>query len=197
MQYYNITFIGANLGSKPAMTAQSDAYFAGSDHDHGTCVSSALDSAASVCQQRGVRLTPIRRQVLELVWQSHRPIGAYAVLEALQEGRRAAAVDGAADGKSSAVTPPTVYRALDFLLGQRLIHRIESLNAYIGCVHPGARHAAQFLICNGCGSAAELESRTLLTAIDSAAADAGFAIERVAVEVAGRCPACLGAADAH
>lgn len=180
------------------MTAHSDAYsyFAGTDHDHGTCVSSALDSAASVCQQRGARLTPLRRQVLELVWQSHRPIGAYAVLEALQEGRRAAAPVGPA-GKVSAVAPPTVYRALEFLLGQRLIHRIESLNAYIGCVHPGARHAAQFLICNGCGSAAELESQTLLTAINSAAADAGFAIERVAVEVAGRCPDCLSASDAH
>jgi len=174
-------------------TAQSDAYFAGTDHDHGSCVSNALDSAASVCQQRGVRLTPLRRQVLELVWQSHRPIGAYAVLEALQAGRR----DAAADGEVSAVAPPTVYRALDFLLGQRLIHRIESLNAYIGCVHPGARHAAQFLICNGCGSAAELESQALSTAIDGAAADAGFAIERVAVEVAGRCPDCMGAADAH
>jgi len=174
------------------MTAHSDAYFAGSDHDHGSCVSNALDSAASVCQQRGVRLTPLRRQVLELVWHSHRPIGAYAVLDALQTDRR----ESAADGKAGAVAPPTVYRALEFLLGQRLIHRIESLNAYIGCVHPGARHAAQFLICNGCGSAAELESRTLLTAIDSAAADAGFAIERVAVEVAGQCPDCLRAADA-
>ena len=95
------------------------------------------------------------------------------------------------------MAPPTVYRALEFLLGQRLIHRIESLNAYIGCVHPGARHAAQFLICNRCGSAAELESEILLTAIDSAAAQAGFAIERVAVEVAGQCPECQGAGDAR
>ena len=192
MQYYNITFFGRKFGSTYAVALELDAYFAGSDHDHGSCVSGALDSAASVCQQRDVRLTPLRRRVLELIWQSHRPIGAYAVLEALQAGRRAAA----ADGKASAVAPPTVYRALEFLLGQRLIHRIESLNAYIGCIHPGARHAAQFFICNGCGSAAELESRALLTAIDSAAADVGFVIERVAVEVAGQCPDCLRAADA-
>jgi Fur family zinc uptake transcriptional regulator len=174
------------------MAANLDGFFASSDHDHGNCVSTALVSAASLCQQRGVRLTPMRRQVLELVWQSHQPIGAYAVLDALQANRR----DGAAEGRTGAVAPPTVYRALEFLLGQRLIHRIESLNAYIGCVHPGARHAAQFLICNGCGSAAELESAALLTAIDGAAADAGFAIERVAVEVAGQCPDCRGSVDA-
>jgi Fur family zinc uptake transcriptional regulator len=175
------------------MAVGSEGYFAGSDHDHGNCVSTALDSAASVCQQSGVRLTPLRRQVLELVWQSHQPIGAYAVLDALQTDRR----NAAQDGKSRPVAPPTVYRALEFLLGARLIHRIESLNAYIGCIHPGARHAAQFLICNGCGSAAELESQALLAAIDSAAAAAGFAIERVAVEVTGRCPDCREAADAR
>ncbi|MFT5180317.1 MAG: Fur family zinc uptake transcriptional regulator [Alphaproteobacteria bacterium] len=174
------------------MAANPDGFFAGSDHDHGNCVATALDSAASLCQQRGVRLTPMRRQVLELVWQSHQPIGAYSVLDALQANRR----DAAVEGRTGAVAPPTVYRALEFLLGQRLIHRIESLNAYIGCVHPGARHAAQFLICNGCGSAAELESAALLTAIDGAAADAGFAIERVAVEVAGQCPDCRGTVDA-
>jgi Fur family zinc uptake transcriptional regulator len=175
------------------MAAGSEGYFAGTDHDHGSCVASALDSAAEVCQQRGVRLTPLRREVLELVWQSHQPIGAYAVLDALQANRR----DTAAGRKQSAVAPPTVYRALEFLLNQRLIHRIESLNAYIGCVHPGARHAAQFLICTDCGSAAELESQALSMAIDSAAADAGFAIERVAVEVSGHCPECSEAADAH
>ena len=178
------------------MTLDPDAHFAASDHDHKSCVASALDAAAMVCQQRGVRLTPRRRQVLELVWHSHRPIGAYAVLDAMQTDRRNS-VPGDKAGKGGAVAPPTVYRALEFLLGQRLIHRIESLNAYIGCVHPGARHAAQFLICNGCGSAAELESRALLGAIDDAAAIAGFAVEQVAVEVSGRCPDCVGAADAH
>ena len=173
------------------MTAGSEGYFAGTDHDHGACVATALDSAAEVCEQRGVRLTPLRRVVLELVWQSHQPIGAYAVLDALQTNRR----NVTTDRSHSAVAPPTIYRALEFLLTQRLIHRIESLNAYIGCIHPGARHAAQFLICTDCGSAAELESRTLSMAIDSAAADAGFAIERVAVEVSGHCPECSGAAD--
>ena len=155
-------------------------------------MTTALDTAASVCQRRGARLTLLRRQVLEIVWQSHRPIGAYAVLDALQNNHRNAATDR----KTGVMAPPTVYRALEFLLAQRLIHRIESLNAYIGCVHPGARHAAQFLICNGCGSAAELDSAALLTAIDSVAADAEFVIEGIAVEVAGQCPDCRGTADA-
>ena len=173
------------------MTAPADAVFAASDHDHGSCVAAALDAAAKVCASRGVRLTPLRREVLELVWQSHRPIGAYAVLDALQASRR----DSVQGDKQAMVAPPTVYRALEFLLDQRLIHRIESLNAYIGCVHPGARHAAQFLICDACGSAAELESRALLSAIDEAATQAGFEVARAAVEVAGRCPDCTSAPD--
>lgn len=175
------------------MAASLDGFFAGTDHDHEDCVATALDSAVAVCQQRGVRLTPIRREVLELVWQSHQPIGAYAVLDALQSNRR----DTTEGDKANVVAPPTVYRALEFLLSERLIHRIESLNAYIGCVHPGARHASQFLICNDCGSAAELESRALLKAIDRAASDAGFAVEQVAVEVSGSCPDCQESANAR
>ena len=92
------------------MTAHSDAYFAGSDHDHGNCISSALDSAAAVCQQRGVRLTPRRRQVLELVWQSHRPIGAYAVLDALQADRRETAARMLREADSSEEEAEAIYK---------------------------------------------------------------------------------------
>jgi Fur family zinc uptake transcriptional regulator len=96
-------------------------------HDHSHCVHSALSEADTLCAQKGLRLTALRRRVLELVWQSHKPLGAYDILAVLseQDGRRAA--------------PPTVYRALDFLLENGLVHRISSLNAFVGCVHPGAR----------------------------------------------------------
>ena len=92
-------------------------------HDHRRCVADALDKAEALCSDRGARLTKLRCRVLELVWNSHAPIGAYDVLRRLSQEHQSAA-------------PPTVYRALDFLLEQGLIHRIESLNAYIGCPVP-------------------------------------------------------------
>lgn len=149
-------------------------------HDHRACVASALAAAERLCARQGVRLTPIRRRVFELVWSSHAPIGAYDLLRRLsQEHARAA--------------PPTVYRALDFLLAQGLIHRIESLNAFVGCADPGEAHAGQFLICDGCGAAAEMEDQAIDRAISRSAAEHGFAVERKTVEVRGRCPACRAA----
>ena len=96
-----------------------------SPHDHQSCIQQALDTAANLCEQRGLNLTPIRRRVLEIVWRSHEPIGAYQILAELAKERDKAA-------------PPTVYRALDFLIDAGLVHRIESLNAFGGCgAHTG------------------------------------------------------------
>ena len=146
-------------------------------HDHRKCVHTALSTAEAVCNARGEKLTPVRKRVLELVWASHRPVGAYALLDSLR-----------ADGRSAA--PPTVYRALEFLLAQGLVHRVESLNAYLGCAHPADGHVAQFLICRQCGTAAELEESDIATAIDRHAKRAGFAVERRTVEATGLCAAC-------
>jgi Fur family zinc uptake transcriptional regulator len=175
----------------PSRTAVAAPGFAPAGHDHRVCVDDALAAADAVCTARGVRLTPLRRRVLELVWESHKPVGAYALLEALQDDRRA---DDAAAGRGP-VAPPTVYRALDFLLENGLIHRIEMLNAYIGCCQPESRHSGQFLLCGGCGMAAELASEPLLAAIDAEAERRGFAVRRVTVEVDGMCPQCRAAAD--
>ena len=114
-------------------------------------------------------MTPLRRRVLELVWNSHRPVGAYAILDDLREGDKAAA-------------PPTVYRALDFLMEQGLIHRIESLNAFVGCDHPEDRHVSQFLICAHCGAAVEIDDRGIANPVKKSAADAGFTVNRFTVE---------------
>ncbi|MEK9660448.1 MAG: Fur family transcriptional regulator [Alphaproteobacteria bacterium] len=164
--------------------------FAPAGHDHRACVDDALSAADDLCAARGARLTPLRRRVLELVWDSHKPVGAYAILEALEADRRAG-TDGDAAGRGP-VAPPTVYRALDFLLENRLIHRIEMLNAYIGCSHPEDGHSGQFLLCGGCGAAAELDSDALLGAIGDEAAKRRFAVRRVTVEVEGLCPDCRG-----
>lgn len=147
-------------------------------HDHRDCVANALSGADALCARQGVRLTALRRRVLELVWQSHVPLGAYDILATLsaEDGRRAA--------------PPTVYRALDFLLENRLVHRIASLNAFIGCTHPDHPHQGQFLICRQCRSAIELESPAIGGAIAQAAADNGFAVEAETVEVVGLCARC-------
>lgn len=130
-----------------------------------------------MCAERGVRLTAQRARVLELVWSSHQPRGAYAILE-----------DLSADGKR--VAPLTVYRALDFLLEQGLIHRIESLNAFVGCSAPGTLHTGQFLVCSCCGNAQELVDPRIAAIIAETSAAQGFTITRQTVEVTGICPAC-------
>ena len=156
-----------------------------SRHDHRRCVRSALSAARSLCQERGVRLTPLRQQVLELVWQSHRPLGAYAILDQLAEQARA----GGENGRRK-MAPPTVYRALEFLQENGLVHRLSSINAYLGCHHPGERHQSQFLICRGCERTVELSDVNVGDALAHAAAAAGFRQETTCVEILGHCPDC-------
>jgi Fur family zinc uptake transcriptional regulator len=151
--------------------------FPAKNHDHRRCVARAVLEAEEICSKKEVRLTPIRRRVLELVWESHAPVGAYDILERMNaEGRRTA--------------PITVYRALDFLLDHRLIHRIASRNAFAGCGFPGTPHGAHFLICNECGAVAELHDTAIDRAIQAGAAEAGFAVDDPVVEIQGTCPDC-------
>ncbi|MQQ37360.1 transcriptional repressor [Pseudomonas sp. SZ57] len=150
-------------------------------HDHSHCVHSALAEADTLCAKQGLRLTTLRRRVLELVWQSHKPLGAYDILAVLsdEDGRRAA--------------PPTVYRALDFLLENGLVHRIASLNAFTGCNHPTHAHQGQFLICRLCHAAIELQHPAISNAVVDAAAGVGFAVEGQTVEIVGVCAGCKAA----
>lgn len=145
-------------------------------HDHGRCVAEAMSAAERICDQRGVKLTPIRRRVLELLWENHRPIGAYALLERLREERSAQA--------------PTVYRALDFLVAQGLAHKVMRLNAFTACCRPEEPHAPQFLICSECDGILEIVDPHVETAVGSAAKAVGFATQEAALELVGRCPAC-------
>ena len=158
------------------MSKQKKLQFISGEHDHQSCMTNAMTNAEQVCQQRGQRFTALRRRVFELVWQQHKPIGAYEVLEKLQEAGRAA--------------PPTVYRALDFLLDLGLIHRINSLNAYVGCIQPEYPHDGQFLICTSCKAFAELDSPLITRTIEQSAADVDFEVHRHTVEIMGLCPRC-------
>jgi len=154
----------------------------GTEHDHRHCMDQAMELAEALCARRGARLTALRKRVLALVWRSHNPVGAYELLDSLKnEDKRSAA-------------PPTVYRALDFLLEQKLIHRIESLNAFVGCVDPSRQHTAQYLICRDCGTVKELEDDAVADAIGQQAARQGFVIDRQTVEVHGLCGKCASAA---
>ncbi len=147
------------------------------DHDHQSCREEAAARASALCKERGARLTTLRRSVLEFVWAGHKPMGAYDILERLR-------------GERGAVAPPTVYRALDFLLAHGLVHRIESLNAYVGCPHPDGAHGGQFLICSGCGAAAEMNDAAIDGAIQASAEDVGFTVGRRTIEVEGLCADC-------
>ncbi|HXP74385.1 MAG TPA: Fur family transcriptional regulator [Stellaceae bacterium] len=152
-------------------------------HDHESCVETAIDRAATLCTERGARLTDLRRDVLALVWEGHEPVGAYHILDALKRRHPGAA-------------PPTVYRALEFLSEQGLIHRIESLNAYVGCDRPDRRHVSQFLICERCNATAELDDPAIAAAVTRRAGELGFAVERQTIEVRGLCPRCREGASA-
>lgn len=138
----------------------------------------ALDQAAFACARRGGQLTELRRQVLRLVLEAGQPVGAYALLDRLR-GLRAGAA------------PPTVYRALEFLQEHGLVHKLERLNAYVGCGAAGPHaHPHQFLICSGCGATAEICAPAVDAALAGAAAGLGFTLRRATVEAEGICAKC-------
>jgi len=151
------------------------------EHDHSHCIEHALQIAKDVCATHGVRLTPLREQVLQLVWQSHKPLGAYAILEMLSADP---------DRHEKRQAPPTVYRALEFLQEHGLVHRINSLNAFIGCTQPHAYHNSHFLICQRCAIAVEITDDNLNRAIDQTAQAAQFAKHSACVEILGLCTNC-------
>jgi Fur family zinc uptake transcriptional regulator len=129
---------------------------------------------------RGARLTPVRRRVFELILSAGQPTGAYALLTQLRCGR----------GK---LGPPTVYRALDFLLAQKLIHKIETSSAFIACRDIEHPHQSQFVICEDCGATEEIRNEEIVESLRRLGEGRGFAVERQVIEARGRCPACRSA----
>ena len=148
-------------------------------HDHDHCVERALQSAEKRCQEAALRFTPVRRKVLELLLHEHRALGAYTILDLLREA-----------GFGS--QPPVAYRALDFLTEHGFVHKIERLNAFIACAHPGENHSPAFMICRKCDAVAEAHSAFAKSMLDDAARSAGFHVERTVVEAEGICPDCQG-----
>lgn len=164
-------------------TAKRSAVLACEPHDHSACIADALQRAQALCAAHGTRLTDLRAQVLSLIWESHKPLGAYTLMEML------------AKASTRRVAPPTVYRALDFLLDEGLIHRINSLNAFIGCPSADKKHANHFLICENCQVALELDNEKLNYLLAESASAAGFTLRTNSVELLGLCPQCQTAQD--
>lgn len=153
------------------------------DHDHGRCTADALKHAEKVCAGRGQKFTAIRRQVLQALLASHRPLGAYEIIDHLAKDMARPA-------------PITVYRALDFLMENGLVHRIESRNAFLACAHNhdelshGQQSLVAFLICDRCGSVGEIPAAPVANSINEAARDTGFAPKLSVVEITGTCAHC-------
>lgn len=143
-----------------------------------------LQYAKSYCQSRGVRFTPLREEVFGLILAAKRPLGAYDLITALQNSRQNT------DQKSKNVAPPTIYRTLEFLLGEGLIHQLSSINAYVPCCHPRSAHTAAFLICKKCHGVEECSNVPVNAIVEFAEHDAGFNIEHTVIELKGTCRAC-------
>jgi len=134
------------------------------------------------CQERGLRLTPIRARVLGFIADAGKPLKAYDLLDQVRIGEGA-----------GAAAPPTVYRALDFLLANGFIHKLQSVNSFVACHHPSTtQHSVPFLICSRCHSAVELEDKQVVAALDERARALGFVPQTQTLEVHGLCASCSG-----
>jgi Fur family zinc uptake transcriptional regulator len=164
-----------------ARKSSAQPIFPSPGHDHGRCASGAVAHAEAICAARKERLTPIRRQVLEALLASHAPLGAYELVDRV-----------AASGGRPA--PITIYRALDFLREQGLVHRIESRNSFIGCVHNhDSGDPVVFLICETCGAVGEAASAAVADTIKNASRAAGFTPKTPVIEISGICAHCKAA----
>jgi Fur family zinc uptake transcriptional regulator len=145
------------------------------DQDHH--VPRTAPEAAEIAARHGVSLTQTRRLVFDLVLKAEQPIGAYRILEAMKD-------------RGGRVMPPTVYRALNFLRAKGLVHRIESLNAFVACTHGAGGHDGQFLICDTCGRAQELVDPGVSELLRLTAGTVGFQVTQPIVELKGQCAEC-------
>ena len=149
-------------------------------HNHASCIQDSLEKARAYCDQNKLQLTPVRQRVLEILLERHAAMGAYEILDVLRE-----------EGLGS--QPPVAYRALDFLVSNGFVHKIERLNAFTACASPGTNHSPAFLVCQSCDGVAETSTHTDLGQMASAAEQAGFRVDQVVVEIMGECRKCQDA----
>jgi Fur family zinc uptake transcriptional regulator len=156
-------------------------------HNHQHCIDGALAAAQLICDQQNAKLTKLRQQVLLLIWENHKPLGAYTLIDQLAEKTQ------------RRIAPPTVYRTLEFLLELGLIHRINSLNAYIGCTQPHMHQNQSdqlidehnyFLICQKCHDTQEILDASLSKKIEMVSLSYKFTPQQQWLEITGLCEEC-------
>lgn len=140
----------------------------------------ALDRAEAACRARGTSLTAIRREVLDLLYRSPTGVKAYDLLAQIKAARPGA-------------SPPTVYRALDFLIEQGLAHKIGRMNLFVACRHASHQTPSLFLICPKCSRVTELQEQSVMNTLSGSLAAAGHRLESPEVEISALCPQCVGA----
>ncbi len=158
-------------------------------HGHDNDPAKRMQDAKDYCLERGVRFTPLREEVYALILAADKPMGAYDLISALQLSRQNSKTASIAT-KSKNIAPPTVYRSLEFLLNEGLIHQLSSMNAYVPCCHPRSNHAAAFLICRVCEKVEECSNLPVNAMMNFATDDAKFTIERSVIELKGICRDC-------
>lgn len=147
-------------------------------HNHQSCINNAISKAEMICSDHNAQLTPLRKKVFELVWQNgHNAVKAYDLLDKLKD-------------KEPSAKPNTIYRALDFLMENKLIHKIESQNSFIGCNHPSRQHKCAFLICEKCMKVEECCGDDIIQSIASSIDSKGFTINNITLEISGFCDDC-------
>ncbi|HWK55099.1 MAG TPA: Fur family transcriptional regulator [Hyphomicrobiales bacterium] len=153
-------------------------------HHHVDDAPGFIAAVERACRERGLRLTPIRAQVLSLIAKAGKPVKAYELLEWARSGKGV-----------GADAPPTIYRALDFLMANGFVHKLQSVNAFVACHHPNsAQHSVPFLICDRCHNAVELEDLEVVAQLDARAKALGFQPQAQTLEVHGLCAECAGPA---
>lgn len=147
-------------------------------HNHSTCMQHAIEAAEKICNDKGVRLTAIRKRILELICTSHKAIGAYELLDLFKQE----------DAKAK---PVTIYRALDFLMDVGLVHKVESLNAFIGCLQSEKQHQTAILICDNCKNAYEVDATIVYENLLNISQDLQFKTQKLTIELCGLCVNCI------
>jgi Fur family zinc uptake transcriptional regulator len=145
--------------------------------DHHSCIDEAIESADKIIYEKGLRFTDLRKQVFKLIWESHKPVKAYDLLEKIKKN-------------DTSAKPPTIYRTLDFLLKNGLIHRLNSQNSFIGCSHPHKHEDCYFLICEKCHEISECCNNDLNLAIAKTVGLTNFTPANITLEIEGICKEC-------